>query len=37
MAPHHDELDEEIRGHMALSMKERIDAAKIRKPRAWLR
>src|SRR4030095_7529865 len=25
MAPHHDELDEEIRGHMALSIKERID------------
>jgi putative ABC transport system permease protein len=25
MAPHHDDLDEEIRGHMALSMKERID------------
>lgn len=35
MRPDQHDLDEEIRGHLALSIKERIDRGRRHAPRAW--
>ena len=35
MRPDDRELDDEIRGHLAISIKERIDRARIPRPPAW--